>query len=198
MFISLWYLLSNANLKCELYTISCFHRTHLQIWMQMQTHNPPLPTHAHRHTNGIDNTYRLRRISPVFIKFTRNGILCPFVSFCNMWTSAILSWNFSTLSPPLRAIYTKRIILISRKLQILKSIICIHFEITTWLFTLVMRPEHFNNFIGNIYQWKTYCECRQMLFETVSGKTHACLQIWHGLLRSNTEAEIHNKKIQGL
>ena len=132
MCIFLWSLLSNANVKCEFYTIKCFHRTHSQIWMQMQTHNPPSPhihTHTHTHTNGIDNTYHLGRIGPVFIKFTRNGILCPFVSFCNMRTSAILSWNFSTLSPPLRAIYTKRIILISQKLQILKSIICIHLKL---------------------------------------------------------------------
>ena len=72
------------------------------------------------------------------------------------------------------------------------------FEMTTRLFTLVGEPEHFNNFIGNSYQWKTYCESRQLSFETLSGKTHACLQKWRGLLRSNTEAEIHNKKIQVL
>ena len=122
-----WSLLSNANVKCELYTISYFDRTHLQIWMQ--THNPPPLPPPHTHTNGIDNTYCLGRIGPVFIRLARNGILCPFVSFCNMRTSTILSWNFSTLSPPLRAIYTKRIILISEKLQILKSIICIHLKL---------------------------------------------------------------------
>ena len=32
-----------------------------------------------------------------------------------------------------------------------------------------------------------------MSFETVSGKTHVCLQIWRGLLRSNTEAEFTRK-----